>query len=965
MSTLSQKRFSGGEISPALYAGTDLAKYQSGLRTLRNYYVMRHGGIQSRAGTEFVCEVGDSTKAVRLIPFVFNASQTYILEFGNLYLRIIKNGEQIRETGFNISAVTNANPAVVTTATHSYTTGDEVYISGVTGAMANYINGRNFKITVLSATTFSLQAMDGTTNVNSSGWGSYTSGGTSARVYEVVTPYLEADLMDLQYVQSADVVTIVHPDYPPSNLSRTGDAAWSFEAISFAPGILPPTGISTATPASTALSITSITSANPAVITTSGAHGYATNDEVEMSRLDFRVLSGLVYKYYTVPKATYKVTVLTATTFTAVRTSDLSNFVAPTGYSFTNSRYTGKVIRTVSGGTPSYVSEWCVTSIAEDTYEESEQSEGIGTGVAPTTGAPIDITWTAASGAQGYNVYRKSSLGIFGFVAYTERTTFTDNGAITPDTTETPPAVKQNFKTADDWPSCVAYYQQRRLFGNTNNEPEKIWASRTGFFTNYTVSSPLQDDDAVTFTMAGRQVNEIRHMLDLGKLVVFTAGGEWTINGDSAGTLLPGDVNPKQGSYNGASSLPPIVIGGSALYVQARGSYVRDLDFDYTVENYRGGDLTIFSSHLVEGYSLTDWTYTQIPNSIVWCVRSDGTMLGLTYVKEQQMLAWHRHDTEGGLIENVCSVPEGDEDVLYVVVNRTIGSSTYRYVERMASRFITIDTIKDFKGMDSFSSYDGRHTGSTTMTLSGSGWTYEDTLTLTASASYFASSDVGNSIHLTGSDDTLIRCTITAYTSATVVSVTPHKTVPVAMRAVAITEWAKGVSQVTGLWHLEGMDVSVFGDGFVLANPNNDAYEIATITNGVLTLDDSYTVIHVGIPITADFETLNIDTPQGETIADKHQIVNGVSLFVEKTRGLWVGSQPPTDEATDFLDGLTEIKIRNEETYDEPVTLTTGTVDVNIESTWNSNGRIFVRQTDPVPATILAIAPAGLFPFRS
>jgi hypothetical protein len=898
-----------------------------------------------------------------LIPFVFNSDQTYVLEFGDLYLRVIKNGAQQRLAAQNISAITNANPCVLTySGSDTYDVGDEIYVSGIVGAIGDYLNERNFKVAAVNAGTneITLDYMDGS-NVNSTSFGAYTSGGTIAEVYELETPYLEADLPELQFVQSADVITIVHPTYPPANLSRTSDTAWTFEPISFAPSLLPPTGLTNSGLASAKINVTAVSAANPAVITTA-AHGYSTGDTVQLSRLDFRIQSGLLYKYYTMPTAEYLITVLSATTFTAARVSDGSNFVAPTGYSYTTARYTGKSYRSAIGGTPSYVSEWCVTSIADDTYEESERSESTGSASTPTSGSPITISWSAATGAQGYNVYRKNALGIFGFIAYTEQLLFSDIGT-TPDDTETPPATKQNFKQAGDYPSCVAYYQQRRLFANTDNDPEKVWASRTGFFTNYTVSSPIQDDDAVTFNMAGRQVNEVRHMIDIGKLIVFTAGGEWTINGNSAGTLLPGEVNPKQGSYNGASTLPPIVIGGSAIYVQARGSYVRDLDFDYTVENYRGGDLTIFSSHLVEGFTLVDWAYAQIPNSIVWCVRDDGTMLGLTYVKEQQMLAWHKHDTEGGLIENVCVVPEGSEDVVYLVVNRTIGSSTYRYIERMASRFLTEETIKDFKGLDSFKSYDGRHTGSTTMTLSGSGWTYEDTLTLTASAAYFSSSDIGNSIHLTGADGTLIRCSITAYTSSTVVSVTPHKTVPVGMRAVAITEWAKGVSQVKGLWHLEGMDVSIFADGFVIANPNNDAYDVVTVTNGAISLDDNYTVIHIGLPITADFETLNIDTPQGETIADKHQLVSCVNLFVEKTRGLWAGGAPP-DETVDFLDGLTEFKVRNEESYDDPVAMATGIIDVNIENTWNSNGRVFIRQTDPVPATILAIAPSGLFPFR-
>ena len=150
------------------------------------------------------------------------------------------------------------------------------------------------------------------------------------------------------------------------------------------------------------------------------------------------------------------------------------------------------------------------------------------------------------------------------------------------------------------------------------------------------------------------------------------------------------------------------------LFVQARGSIVRDFAFDFLVNGYRGSDLTIFSSHLVEGYTIADWAYAQTPNSIVWMARSDGTLLGLTYIKEQQILGWHRHDFAGA-VENVCVVPEGNEDVLYLVINRTIDGDTVRYIERMNTRTISptesfagTPGIVDFLGMDCALIYDGR-----------------------------------------------------------------------------------------------------------------------------------------------------------------------------------------------------------------------------------------------------------------
>jgi hypothetical protein len=256
------------------------------------------------------------------------------------------------------------------------------------------------------------------------------------------------------------------------------------------------------------------------------------------------------------------------------------------------------------------------------------------------------------------------------------------------------------------------------------------------------------------------------------------------------------------------------------------------------------------------------------------------------------------------------------------------------------------------------------------MTLSGgTDWDYLETLTLTASASTFLSTDVGNVFQLQIVDDDgnqtdIIRCEVTAYTSATVVSVRSNKTVPVALRTTATTHWIKAVDELTGLWHLEGETVSVFADGFVVGSPNNESYTTYTIENGTLSLDEAYGVIHVGIPITADFELLNLDRPDTETLSNKKMLIGKVSLFVEATRGIFAGGKPPSDDDVDPLEGLFEAKLRDLEGYDDPVSLKTGNVDIPIQNTWNSNGRVFIRQVDPLPLSILSVSPEGYIPIK-
>ena len=938
MATLSQKTFSSGEISPSLYARVDLTKYATGLRTCKNNIVLRYGGVSNRAGTEFIGEVSDSTKAVRLIPFIFNTDQTYVLEFGQLYMRVIKDGVVQKEASKAISAATAADPVVLTTATHGYSTGDEVYISGVEGMTE--LNGRNFKVTVLTGTTFSLQLMDGTTDLDGSAFTAYSSGGTSEKIYEITTTYTAPDLSTLNFVQSADTVTLVHPSYPPAELTRSGDTSWTLADLRFLPTTTKPTGVgvtkggagantyrykvtaidretgeeSLAGIDGTAMGFTGVTQADPAVVTTTLVHGLATGDQIFID-----AVNGMTE----LNDRNFTVTVLTTTTF------ELDNLDS-SGYS-------------------AYTS----LGLAYRIYAEATSA------AAPSVGAPHVVAWTSPGGdISEYNIYKEVN-GVYGQIGIAQGTSFDDIN-ITPNTTFTPPSSRNPFIGTDNYPSTVTYIQQRLAFANTNNNTEKVYLSRTANFKNLTKSSPLQSDDAITFTMAGRQVNEVKALLDLGRLVILSSGGEWSAEGDN-GVLTPTSINTKQYSYNGSGDLQPITIDGAAIYQQARGSIIRDLGYDFQIDGYKGNDLTIFSAHLFDKFTLVDWAYQQIPHSILWTVRSDGALLGMTFVKNQEVRAWHRHDTKGGTFENVVVVPEGNEDVLYVTVRRTINGKVVRFIEKMTTRQIT--NIVNNKFMDSHLSYDGRNTAATTMTLSGSGWTYTDPLTLTASVSTFTSADIGNAVHLRGASNELIRATITAYTSGTVVTILPHKTVPADLQATATTDWDLAVDQVGGLWHLEGEEVAVFGDGFVVASPNNESYDIITVTNGIATLDKPYGVIHVGLPYISDIETLDIDTPNGETLSDKHKIVSEVTMFVEETRGLWVGPKPPTSDTLDPLEDLREYKLRDDEGYDSPVALRTETIQVNIKAEWNSNGRIFVRQVDPIPSTILSVCPAGKFPF--
>jgi len=847
-----QRRFSGGELTPELYAGCDLIKYATGLRTMRNFILMRHGGAANRSGSKMICEVKDSSKKIKMIPFVFNSDQTYVLEFGDTYIRIIRNDAQITEAAKTITAISTANHALVTSAGHGFSNGDEVYLSGIVGMIE--LNGRNVIVSDSAANTFKIKDLFGN-YISSLTYTAYASGGTSAKIYQVTTTYIENDLPSVKYVQSADVLTLVNSLYPAANLTRLADNNWTLGNISFAPSVVPPTSI-----------------------TNTGAAG-----------------STMVY---------------------------------------------------------------IVTSVDPNTFEESVASATSGTSTLATAGAPVTINWTVAAGVTTYNIY-KGRNGIYGFIGSSNTTSFVDTG-ILEDMQDTNPIARNPFSGSGNYPSCVAYIQQRLALGASASDPEKIYLSKTGQFYNFTNRFPNQDDDSISFNLVGSRVNRVNHLLSLIKPVVFTESGEHILNGDSSGILKPDEVNPEQHSYNGSSSLlSPLVVGATALYVQARGSVVRDLGFEFETSGYKGNDLSLFAAHLFDGYTLVDWAYQQIPHSIVWVVRDDGALLGLTYIREQQIWGWHRHDLDGGFVENVCVIPYGNEDAVYLTVKRTINGVTKRYIEKLTSREDT--DIEDMIFVDSALTFDGRNTNDAlTMTLSGgTTWEHTETITITASAAFFLSSYVGQEIHLTVGSE-MIRFSLTGYTSSTVMSGRANKTVPASMRSVATSDWSRAVKTVSGLYHLEGEQVSVQADGAVVASVNNPSYQALTVTNGSITMDTAYSVIHVGLPITADLETLDIDSAEGETLVNKTKLIGEVAITVKATRGLWAGSKPPSNDSVDPLEGLNEMKPRSTENYGQTPSKKTETLKKVIQSRWNNNGRVFIRQVDPLPASIVSIAPSGL-----
>ena len=508
-----------------------------------------------------------------------------------------------------------------------------------------------------------------------------------------------------------------------------------------------------------------------------------------------------------------------------------------------------------------------------------------------------------------------------------------------------------SMNIAFEFPSACSFYQQRLVYANSVNRPESVWLSQIGRYNNFSKHDPIIASDSFSFDTAGNTVNPIKHLIDIGRLVAFTGTGEWIINGDDAGGLTPHSVNMQQVSYNGASNVRPVVIDNSVIYVQAQGSIVRDFSYSAEARNYAGRDLTIYNSHLVDGYHIVDMAFVKVPNPIIFAVRNDGVLLSLTYERGEEILGWARHDFEGGKVENVAVVPENLTDTLYLTIKRTINGEERRYIERLSP--LDFFDVRDFKAMDSHLTYDGRNkTDITIFTQTDLDWTDQDTIFLRASRDVFTSDDVNREIHFGKT-----KFSIIGYTSPRVLTARPHKTVPENLRRKPTKEWSRAVDTVSGLDHLEGKDISVLADRFVAGSPFDKDQVKVTVVDGSIKLDSFYSVIHAGLPFIADIATLAIDTAEeGNTIMGTRKLVKSVFLFLQKSRGIWTGEKEP-EEGDDALEGLFPLKIRENEPYDDPINLKSGYDFVNITSSYSESGSVFIRQVDPLPLRLLSVTP--------
>lgn len=327
---------------------------------------------------------------------------------------------------------------------------------------------------------------------------------------------------------------------------------------------------------------------------------------------------------------------------------------------------------------------YVVTAIADESDQESRASASAsGTNDLTLKRNKNTVSWSAVSGAARYKVYKSNNSQAYGYIGTTESTSFVDDN-IGPALDQAPPEGFNPFDSAGNYPHAVTLFEQRAMFGQTRNNPNAIWGSRSGQFENFDRSRPLRADDGLSLAIVAGRVNAVNQLVSTTSLLALTSDSIFKIDGDgNDGVLTATSTAARRQIGRGASRLPPLVVDNVVFYEPSVGDSVRTIGYSFELDGLRSTDVSIFSPHFFEGFDVVSWCYAQEPRSLIWAVRSDGKLLCFTWEQEQNVWGWTLCETDG-LVKSVCAISENGEDRVYLVVERDIGGSTRTFVERMA-----------------------------------------------------------------------------------------------------------------------------------------------------------------------------------------------------------------------------------------------------------------------------------------
>jgi hypothetical protein len=743
-----QASFNTGEWAPSLYARVDLAKYRSGAALLSNFFVDYRGGASTRPGTKYILQCYKSATPVRLIPMQVTFSLGYILEFGDKYIRFFVDGAPILETASTITAATAGPPEVFTDAGHGYVHGDWVFVQGnyyivrspttntftLADLFANDINTNPFTLPTTAARVYTiaspyaaadLAVLKFAQNVNelilchpsyapqvltiitAANWtilpiiigstssppipsgisGNFPSPGSnpSATFYAYVITSIDANGQE----SSASSPTTAGPTFDLRDVAGSLSISWTpvAGAVGYNVYKADVSYIGVVPPGATFGFIGTTTGTN--LIDSNIGADFSQTPPIAKNPFQGQGIASVAVTNSGTYTAVPTLTVVGSSTIVGSLAAVLQVHGTPTigaggtGYvvgdlvSFTNgvtlvvATLSGSAVATWAAVTATGSNPGTVNSGATPANPVAQlTTSGVG------TGATANLVWGVG---QVLVLNPGAGYATTPTVSASPASTFASTVTLSP--------------TSNGNPSVPGFFQQRLVLAAPNGAPQTFYMSQPGAYFNFNVSNPSEATDSITGTLVSGQLNTIKSMISQTTgLLILTDKASWLITGGGNGTAVsPSALVANAQSFNGASDVPPIVSNFDVLYVQSKGSIVRDSAYNIYANVFTGTDISVISSHLFYGFTVQEWAWAEEPFKVVWAIRNDGVMLTLTFLKEQDFTAWCHSSTPGGLFKSVATVTEGtatagEVDAIYTVVARTIESNAVQYIERVAER---------------------------------------------------------------------------------------------------------------------------------------------------------------------------------------------------------------------------------------------------------------------------------------
>jgi hypothetical protein len=936
--------FTAGQIDEILDGRVDLAKYNNGVRVLRDTMPFQQGGAKGRPGTRFVTEAKYRDSKVCLIPFSFSVHQNYVLEFGHLYLRIFTEGGQLvsasgselltnGEFNANLAGWTNptvnpgasvtwhssqralfqqttsesspshsvlqqgvpTTPGVTYQLTFTVSTGTLTMNVGTSAGAANTLGHENYdprpvpyvKEFVASASTsyieFFLRSQSPALSYLDN-----VSVKVASTPIEVSTPYNASELFQIKYVQSADVLYLTHPNHPTKQLNRQTSATWTLTDFVGSP----PSTVEGELSFGTNLTL-SATSGIGITIEASGATFIAGDVG--------RTILG-------------KAGEILITSITDSDTAVGDVLVSPTGNTLAADEWT-------MGGSPGVGLTPSATGPVGAIINLTFASPALRSG--PDTGKYV-VLWGGVARINNVLSETSATAQVLSVLSSTAQ-------AIAGNWTLESPS----WDSARGFPRTAGFYDQRFFLAGANSEPDTLIGSKTGRFTNF--ARGTNDDDALKYVLSAGQVNMIEWIVASRDLLVGTSGAEFKVSGGVNEPLTPSNVFAKPETYWGSESIMPARVDRSVIFVQLGGNTLRAMSYNFDVDGYVASDLMLLAPG-IGSPGIVQVTFEKLPIPTIYAVRSDGVIISLVYDPGQEVVAWSEHHTDGEF-ESACSIldPTRKKGRTWVSVKRTIDGVVHRYIEYFDQSEI-ISEPHPLTGLDSALSYDGTNWLAAIdfdIVTEPPGGAIGAGVTVNVIADetqVFTAGDIGKEIVQIGGSG---RAIITAFVDSQTVtvkttSIFPH-TGPYPRGL-----WGKAVNRLVGLEHLEGKTVHVKGDGA--------AYGSYVVSSGQITLIGPHAlVIDVGLLYVPTITTLRpgVNIPGGNSVF-LTKGYNQIYIFFKDTLGATVNDLPLEFRSSEDL-------------MDEAPPLTTDIIDVT-EFGYDSDARITIKQPQPLPFMVLAIA---------